>query len=110
MTYHKSLDLKNPHDDPHRNHAYPWPSAIAKHLGSAYIPMVDKQVDKEVDWDVDREVDREVNSKLDKETHPVKGIRDMGSWYNLELPQRYRQALVIPNPLEIDLSEMESLA
>ena len=72
--------------------------------------MVDKQVDKEVVRDVDREVDREVNSKVDKETHPVKGIRDMGSWYNLELPQRYRQALVIPNPLEIDLSEMESQA
>ena len=47
--------------------------------------MVDKQVDKEVDRDVDREVDREVKSKVDKETHPVKGIRDMGSWYNLEL-------------------------
>ena len=63
-----------------------------------------------MDKKVDREVDREVTTKVDKETHPVKGVRDMGSWYNLELLQCYLQALVIPNPLEIDLSEMELLA
>ena len=96
MTYQMSLVLNNPHDDPHRNHAYPWPSAIVRHLEYAYILMVDKQVDKEVDREVDMEVDREVNSKVDKETHSVKGIQDMGSWYNLELPQCYRQALEIP--------------
>ena len=76
--------------------------------------MVDREVDKEVDEEVDKEVFPEVDIGVDfwvyQGIHLSKGMLDMGTLYTLELLQDHLQALRIPNPLEMDLLEMESMA